>query len=82
MDRPRNERRAQHVPADAPWLSDFISELMSFPVGVHDDQVDALGLVGQLMDRMEMGSKGEAPKRVPKVVTGGVVAPPLPGRRR
>jgi hypothetical protein len=25
---------------------------MSFPVGVHDDQVDALGLVGQLLDRM------------------------------
>jgi predicted phage terminase large subunit-like protein len=80
--RGRMAMQGLHVPADAPWLSDFISELMSFPVGVHDDQVDALGLVGQLMDRMEMGSKGEAPKRVPKVVTGGVVAPPLPGRRR
>lgn len=44
-------------PRNAPWASDLISELMSFPVGVHDDQADALGLVGQLMDRMEMGSK-------------------------
>lgn len=44
-----------YVPADAPWLADFISELLSFPAGVHDDQVDALGLVGQLLDRMEKG---------------------------
>ena len=27
-------------------------ELLSFPAGRHDDQVDALGLVGQLLDRM------------------------------
>lgn len=78
--RGRMAMQGLHVPADAPWLSDFISELMSFPVGVHDDQVDAIGLVGQLMDRMEMGSapKPERPAvRVPVAVTGGVVAPPL-----
>lgn len=68
------------VPRHAPWLADFKSELMSFPVGVHDDQVDALGLVGQLMDRMSMG---DAPKTAkpraftPKVVADGVIAPPL-----
>ena len=28
------------------------SELLGFPAGRHDDQVDALGLVGQLLDRM------------------------------
>jgi hypothetical protein len=36
-----------------------MSELLSFPAGKHDDQVDALGLVGQLLDRMV---KGTAPK--------------------
>ncbi|MEN6545302.1 MAG: phage terminase large subunit [Armatimonadia bacterium] len=41
-----------YVPADAPWKADLITEMMSFPVGVHDDQVDALGLVGQLLDKM------------------------------
>lgn len=69
------------VPRGAPWLSDFHSELMSFPVGVHDDQVDALGLVGQLLDRMTMGDapKTERPKPggAPKVVADGVIAPPL-----
>lgn len=31
-----------HVPAQAPWFSDFTQELLSFPAGAHDDQVDAL----------------------------------------
>jgi predicted phage terminase large subunit-like protein len=44
-----------YVPASAPWLADFRSELLSFPAGVHDDQVDALGLIGQLLDVMVMG---------------------------
>lgn len=29
-------------PADAPWLADFEHELLSFPNGAHDDQVDVL----------------------------------------
>jgi predicted phage terminase large subunit-like protein len=29
------------LPKDAPWLAEFVSELLSFP-GRHDDQVDAL----------------------------------------
>jgi predicted phage terminase large subunit-like protein len=36
----------------APFRSDLIDELLRFPVGVHDDQADALGLVGQLLDKM------------------------------
>jgi predicted phage terminase large subunit-like protein len=36
--------RSGHVllPEGAPWLEDFISEHASFPVGMRDDQVDAL----------------------------------------
>lgn len=44
-----------YVPLAAPWYPDLRSELLSFPAGKHDDQVDALGLVGQLLDQMQSG---------------------------
>ena len=46
-----------YVPADAPWASDLIAELLQFPAGKHDDQVDALGLIGQLLDHIDAGFK-------------------------
>lgn len=45
-----------YVPVNAAWYPDLRSELLSFPAGKHDDQVDALGLVGQLLDRMLKGT--------------------------
>lgn len=68
-----------YVQRDQPWLSDLISEMMSFPVGVHDDAVDALGLVGQLMDRMATGRKQ---KEVEPMDYGAVYAQPLGMRGR
>lgn len=50
-----------YVPINAPWFADFRSELLSFPAGKHDDQVDAIGLVGQLLDRMIAGRSPDAP---------------------
>jgi predicted phage terminase large subunit-like protein len=48
---------------DAPWRMPMEAELMSFPAGKHDDIVDALGLLGQLLDRMTVGpaAKAKAP---------------------
>jgi hypothetical protein len=42
-------------------------QLLSFPAGKHDDQVDALGLVGQLLDQMVPGEKPKAPEKPKKV---------------
>lgn len=50
-----------YIHKDAPFYGELFSELMSFPVGVHDDQVDALGLVGQLLDQMYTPIKQEKP---------------------
>jgi predicted phage terminase large subunit-like protein len=52
-----------YVPYDALWYPDLRSELLSFPAGKHDDQVDALGLVGQLLDQMADGPKPEKKRR-------------------
>ena len=30
------------LPEDAPWLSDFLAEVESFPSGTHDDQIDPM----------------------------------------
>jgi predicted phage terminase large subunit-like protein len=38
----RCERGELVLPTRAPWLDSFVHELMAFPVGRHDDQVDAL----------------------------------------
>lgn len=64
--------------ADAPWRADLHSEMMSFPVGVHDDQVDALGLVGQLLDRMQSGKPLPPPDNRPKQPIGTVYLPGPP----
>jgi predicted phage terminase large subunit-like protein len=52
-----------YVPVNAPWYPDFRAELLSFPAGRHDDQADALGLVGQLLDLMVKGSKPTPPEK-------------------
>jgi hypothetical protein len=49
-----------YVPTLASWYPEFKSELLSFPAGKYDDQVDALGLIGQLVDQMV---PGQAPKK-------------------
>src|SRR5262249_50374878 len=38
-----------YVPTKASWYPAFLQEVLSFPVGKHDDQVDALGLIGQML---------------------------------
>lgn len=52
-----------YVPRNAPWLADLRSELLSFPAGKHDDQVDALGLIGQLLDHITPGNKPKPPEK-------------------
>ena len=50
-----------YVPVNALWYPDFRSELLTFPAGKHDDQVDALGLIGQVLDRMQPGTAPDKP---------------------
>jgi predicted phage terminase large subunit-like protein len=52
-----------YVPINAPWYSAFKSELLTFPTGRNDDQVDALGLVGQLLDMIFAPNAPTKPKK-------------------
>jgi predicted phage terminase large subunit-like protein len=59
-DKPTRSRAMQgraamgkvYLPHNAPWLADFMSELLAFDAGKNDDQVDALGLIGRMLDDM------------------------------
>ena len=51
-----------YVPERAPWYAAFRAELLSFSAGKHDDQVDALGLIGQLLDKMVVGRPAAKPE--------------------
>jgi len=57
-----------YFPTAAPWFSTLKHELLTFPAGKTDDQVDALGLLGQVLDKMISGaplpSDPERPKRL------------------
>lgn len=53
-----------YVPINAPWYEAFRSELLTFPSGRHDDCVDALGLVGQLLDKMFAPEKQSQLQRI------------------
>jgi len=44
-----------YFPKQAEWLDDLVMEMSMFPVG-HDDQVDALGLIGRMLDGMTRAS--------------------------
>jgi predicted phage terminase large subunit-like protein len=61
--RGRMALKGLYVPQGAAWLPDLRSELLSFPAGKHDDIVDALGLVGQLLDHITPGNRPEPPEK-------------------
>lgn len=54
-----------YVPVNAPWYPAFRDELLSFPAGRNDDQVDMLGLVGQLLDKIH-APRAKEPATLPR----------------
>jgi len=45
------EQGRVHLPATAPWLDEFVKEVLAFPGGRHDDQVDSMELFLKYMRR-------------------------------
>jgi predicted phage terminase large subunit-like protein len=67
-----------YVRQGAPWFADLRAELLSFPAGRHDDQVDALGLVGQLLDKISAGPRPKPPD-LPQREDYGAAFEEIPG---
>jgi predicted phage terminase large subunit-like protein len=53
-----------YVNTKASYYPAFQEEILSFPAARHDDQVDALGLIGQLFDQIQ---PGQMPRKDAKV---------------
>lgn len=51
-----------YLPKHAPWLADLLAELLTFPNGSHDDQVDVCGLFGRALDGMSKAQKPQKTK--------------------
>jgi hypothetical protein len=58
-----------YVRQGAPWFAELRAELLNFPAGRHDDQVDALGLVSQLLEKINAGQKPKPPENSPGTMT-------------
>lgn len=58
-----------YVPTAAPWFNAFRHELLTFPAGKNDDQVDAIGLIGQVLDKMVPGVPKAAEPTKPKIIS-------------
>lgn len=44
------ESHQVYFPEDAPWIQDMLQELLRFPAGKHDDDVDALAWIGKMLE--------------------------------
>src|SRR5262249_5743964 len=63
--RARMAMEGLYLPANAGWVPEFQRELLTFPAAMHDDQVDAIGLIGQLLDHIRPGRVVEEQKPRP-----------------
>jgi predicted phage terminase large subunit-like protein len=55
-----------HLPNSAPWLGEFLTELLSFPNGRHDDQVDS---VSQFLRWLQSDGYNQIPFVAPISIT-------------
>lgn len=57
-----------YLPRNAPWTKDLVTELLSFPAGKHDDQVDVLGLFGRMLDDMYPAQDTRSAKKAEEAI--------------
>jgi predicted phage terminase large subunit-like protein len=68
------------LPREAPWLSSYLSELLAFPTGRHDDQVDATSQALKHLTALTPAIR-ERPQRVERPAALCRPAGPRPSRQ-
>jgi len=63
----RMAQNGLYCPFGASWFAEFRRELLLFDAGTFDDQVDALSLIGMVLDRMISADSSSQVKEEPKV---------------
>lgn len=63
----RMAQNGLYCPFGAHWFAEFRKELLLFNAGKYDDQVDALSLIGQVLDKMIPAEQSSLEKATPKV---------------
>lgn len=59
----RMQQGMVYFPEKVDWLVEFMNEFLRFPLGLHDDQVDALAWIGQMLLQLAaFTEKREKPK--------------------
>lgn len=59
-------------PSTTPWVNDFIEELVTFPFGSHDDQVDATSqAIDYLRDKVQPFTENMIPRRITSISKRG-----------
>jgi predicted phage terminase large subunit-like protein len=96
LQRPRYDKEARflaqsarfeagqvHVPHDAPWLATWLDELLAFPNGRHDDQVDSTSqALNCLTSRVHPLAAAKDPRERPQRVNRPAGIKRSPGFRR
>ena len=52
-----------YIPRGTTWVAAFVDELLKFDQGAHDDQVDAVSLIGRMLAGMIRPTRPEVPER-------------------
>lgn len=65
--RGRMAMQGLHVDFSSPWFPALKAEMMMFDNGKYDDQVDALSLIGQVLDKMIPGTGPKLEPEKPKI---------------
>ena len=70
-----NQNKVKIINSD--WTDELIKEMLKFPSGKHDDQCDALGLIGRMVDEMLVRKSKIAPRHKQEYRTNTIILPGL-----